>query len=181
MRRHRGLVTGLLTFLTYAWETDLCAQTVPGGFSLPVQQGSDLSEGTSMAIAPDGRVFVARSTGEVRVFKNGALLPAAFMRLPINSVDERGLLGVVLDPGFSVNGYLYVFYTMSSGTMNRISRFVANGDVRDVGIAEQILLDIDTSALNSSFHNGGALGFGIDGKLYIGVGDGMNSALSQNP
>jgi glucose/arabinose dehydrogenase len=181
MRHQFVLATGLLTFLVGAAAGDLFAQTVPGGFSLPAQQGSDLSDGTSMAFAPDGRLFVARVTGEVRIFKDGALLPAAFMRLAISSVDERGLLGITLDPDFATNGFVYVFYTMTSGTMNRISRFVASGDVRDTGIAEQVLLDIDTSALNPSYHQGGGLHFGLDGKLYVSVGDGMNAALSQDP
>jgi glucose/arabinose dehydrogenase len=181
MRHRFVLVTGLLTFLACALAGDLFAQTVPGGFSTPAQQGSDLSDGTSMAFAPDGRLFVARSTGEVRVFKNGALLPAAFVRLAISSVDERGLLGIAIDPDFATNGFVYVFYTMSSGTMNRISRFVAYGDERDPGIAEETLLDIDTSALNPSFHNGRGLHFGLDGKLYVSVGDGTTASLSQDP
>jgi glucose/arabinose dehydrogenase len=179
---HRSVpVTGLLTFLVCAAAGELFAQNVPGGFSAPEQQGTDLSDGTSMAFTPDGRLFVTRSTGEVRVFKNGALLPAAFMRLAINSVDERGLLGIAIDPDFAANGFVYVFYTMTSGTMNRVSRFVAAGDIRDVGVAEHVLLEIDTSALNPSYHNGGGLQFGADGKLLISVGDGMTAALSQNP
>lgn len=181
MRPRWFFAAGLLASVAGAAAGDLGAQTVPGGFSAPEQQGSDLSDGTSMAFSRDGRLFVARSTGEVRVFKNGALLPAAFLRLAINSVDERGLLGIALDPDFDANGYLYVFYTMSSGTQNRVSRFVAGGDVRDVRIAEHILLDIDNSALNPSFHNGGGLHFGLDGKLYLSVGDGMRASLSQDP
>lgn len=180
MRHRRFRATGVLALVVGA-AGELFAQSVPSGFSAPVQQGVDLSDGTSMAFTPDGRLFVARSTGEVRVFRNGALLPAAFTRLDVSSVDERGLLGIAIDPGFEVNGFVYVFYTRSSGTMNRLSRFRAAGDVRDPAIPEEVLLELDTSGLSSGVHNGGGLQFGLDGMLYVSVGDGFRAGLSQDP
>jgi glucose/arabinose dehydrogenase len=84
---------------------------------------------------------------------------------------------VAAHPNFASNGYVYVYYTTpSGGTHNRISRFVANGDV--AGGAEQVLVDLPTLGANN--HNGGALHFGVDGKLYVGVGDNQVSANAQN-
>ena len=54
----------------------------------------------------------------------------------------RGLLGVTLDPNFSTNHYVYVFYTATSPTVhNRVSRYTANGDVAVPG-SQKVLLDL---------------------------------------
>ena len=64
-----------------------------------------------------------------------------------------------------------------SSTTTRISRFSAIGDVADTA-SEVVLLDFDnlSSATN---HNGGALNFGVDGKLYAAHGENANGANSQ--
>ena len=157
------------------------AQTVPSGFGTPAQVGGDIADGTAMAFAPDGRLFVCRQTGEVRVIKNGSLLATPFLTLAVNSDGERGLLGIAFDPEFDVNRFVYVFYTMTGGTTNRVARYVANGDIRDTGVAEDVLIDLPTNTVsNPAYHNGGALHFGPDGKLYVGVGEGHESANAQS-
>src|SRR2546423_1105267 len=156
----------------------LKAATLPTGFA-EAQFGSNLGGATTaMAFAPDGRLFVCVKTGQLRVIKNGALLAAPFVSLSVDSNGERGLLGVAFDPNFSSNQFVYVYYTTSSSPIhNRISRFNANGDIA-AGNSEVALLDLDnlTSATN---HNGGAIHFGLDGKLYAGVGENNNSANAQ--
>ncbi|HEX2882067.1 MAG TPA: PQQ-dependent sugar dehydrogenase, partial [Polyangiaceae bacterium] len=89
-----------------------------------------LSGPTAMAIAPDGRIFVAQKTGAVRVVKNGATLTQPFASFTVDSLGERGLVGLTLDPNFASNGYVYVFYnTATGGLHNRISRLTASGDI----------------------------------------------------
>jgi glucose/arabinose dehydrogenase len=134
--------------------------------------------GTSMAFAPDGRLFVCEQQGRLRVIQDGALLPAPFLTLDVNSTGERGLLGVALDPGFPAQPYLYVYYTARSpSTHNRLSRFTASGNVA-VPHSEVVLLEQETLGAATN-HNGGALHFGADGKLYVGVGDNARSANAQ--
>ena len=134
-----------------------------------------------MSIAPDGRIFVAQQGGALRVVKNGALLAQPFLTVSVNSSGERGLLGVAFDPNFATNNFVYVYYTTSSSPIhNRVSRFTAsaaNPDVVAAGSEVQLLnLPTLSSATN---HNGGAIHFGTDGKLYIAVGDNANGANSQ--
>src|SRR6185503_12450835 len=110
--------------------------------------------------------------------KNGALLPTPFLTVTVNSSGERGLLGVAFDPQFASNGFVYVYYTATTPAIhNRVSRFTASGDVALAG-SEVVLLDLNnlSSATN---HNGGAMHFGPDGKLYVAVGENANSANSQ--
>lgn len=69
---------------------------------------SGFSSPTSMAVAPDGRLFVAEQGGRLRVVKANTLLATPFLTVPVTSTNERGLLGVTFDPNFAVNGYVYV-------------------------------------------------------------------------
>src|SRR5262245_22967881 len=87
--------------------------TVPGGFS-ETQVASGLAQPTTMAFAPDGRLFVALQGGALRVIKNGALLPTPFLTVPVDATGERGLLGVAFDPAFATNSYVYVYYTATA-------------------------------------------------------------------
>ncbi|MBL7877839.1 MAG: PQQ-dependent sugar dehydrogenase, partial [Cyclobacteriaceae bacterium] len=132
-----------------------------------------------MAFAADGRIFVAQQTGALRVIKNGTLLATPFVSLTVNSSGERGLIGVALDPDFTTNNFIYLYYTTNTAPIhNRIVRYTANGDVAMAG-SEQLILDLDnlTGATN---HNGGALGFGLDGKLYVAIGDNATGSNAQN-
>ena len=138
------------------------------------------SAATAMAFAPDGRLFVCLQSGQVRVVnKDGVLLASPFVTLSVDSIGERGLLGVAFDPNFASNHYVYVYYTVpGSPAHNRISRFTAYGDVA-VTNTEFVVVDLDnlSSATN---HNGGAIHFGPDGKLYVGVGENANGANAQS-
>ena len=63
-----------------------------------------------LAFAPDGRMFVWQRDGVVRIFKNGALLPAPFINIggQVNQFSDRGMLGLALHPNFAGNGFVYL-------------------------------------------------------------------------
>ena len=116
----------------------------------------------------------AASSSASREAGSASSRTACFSRLPSrpsvsDSSGERGLLGVAFDPAFLTTPYVYVYYTAYTPTVhNRISRFTANGDVAVPG-SEVVILELDR--LYASNHNGGALAFGPDGKLYAAVGE----------
>jgi len=155
------------------------AANLPTGFT-EVQVGGNLSGSlTAMAFAPDGRLFVCQQGGQLRVIKNGVLLSTPFVSLTVDSSGERGLLGIAFDPNFATNHYLYGYYTVATSPIhNRVSRFTAAGNTAAPG-SEIVILNLDnlSSATN---HNGGAIHFGPDGKLYIGVGENANGANAQS-
>jgi len=165
--------------LAWAPAPSLSAATLPPGFA-DFQVATGLASPTAMAIAPDGRLFVCEQGGRLRVIKNGALLPAPFVSISVDSNGERGLLGVAFDPDFASNQFVYVYYTTStSPAHNRVSRFTASGDVAAAG-SEVAILEIDNLLPGAVAHNGGALHFGPDGKLYIGVGDNVVTENAQS-
>jgi len=143
---------------------------------------SGLTQPTSMAFSPDGRLFVTEKGGKVRVIKNGTLLSTPFLSVSVSTERERGLIGITFDPDFESNSFIYIHYTRSSPIKGRVSRFTAssaNPDVAQVG-SEFVLLDNIPSPTDR--HQGGAIHFGNDGKLYIAIGDGgfSESANAQN-
>jgi glucose/arabinose dehydrogenase len=142
-----------------------------------VAQG--LASPTTMQFAPDGRLFVAEQGGRLRVIENGSLLPSAFVTLPVDAAGERGLLGIAFDPSFAANAYIYLYYTTAASPVhNRISRFLANGNLAVPG-SEVILVDLDNLS-SASNHNGGAMHFGPDGKLYVAVGENARASEAQS-
>src|SRR5687768_8895066 len=156
---------------------DEISQNLPSGFT-KTRVASGLSLPVGMAFAPDGRLFViergtqAGGTARIRIIKSGSLLSTPFVSFAVNNAsvgaNERGLLGIALDPNFASNKFVYVYYTTnSSPAFNKVARFTGNGDVAVAGSETQILRLPDVSVGN---HNGGALAFGKDGKLYVGLG-----------
>ena len=144
---------------------------------------AQVTKPTAMAVAPDGRLFVAQkannNVAKLRVIKNGHLLSKPFLKLNTDTSYFRGLLGVTLDPGFSSNHYVYVFYTATSPTVhNRVSRFTASGDVAAAG-SEKVIIELPSLG-NTGGHYGGSLRFGADGKLDVGVGDDTTPNAAQS-
>jgi glucose/arabinose dehydrogenase len=86
---------------------------------------------------------------------------------PLNT--EEGLLGLAYAPDYASSGTFYVYYTTGGPRHNRLSRFTARGAAADPA-SEQAVMELPEKY--NSNHNGGALAFGPDGMLYVGVGDG---------
>ena len=131
-----------------------------------------------MAIAPDGRVFVAEQDGVIRVIKDDVLLPTAFATLAVDAAGERGLVGLAFDPDFASTGYVYVCYTTRSpGAHGRLSRLTADGDLVRPD-SEVVLMELPDLE-GATIHMGGAIQFGPDGKLYLSVGDNAKPTRAQ--
>jgi glucose/arabinose dehydrogenase len=147
---------------------------------------SDLATPIGLVGAPgvDDRTFIVEQTGRIHVVQGSERLPAPFLNLADRLVrlnrdyDERGLLGLAFHPAFAANGRLFVYYSTPAAPdaeppvdhTNRLSEFSVglDADAADPG-SERVILEFDQPQPN---HSGGALGFGPDGLLYLGTGDG---------
>ncbi len=166
------------------------AATLPGGFSeVAITGGNIITEATGMAFSPDGKLFVLEQGGTIEVYQGAGATTWTrrqanfFANTPLNvdESDERGLLGIAFDPNYLTNRFVYVYYTVGTGAArNRIARYKANanGDLAIAGSARTIM-DLDNLS-GAGNHNGGAMHFGPDGKLYVAVGDNANAANSQS-
>lgn len=167
----------------------LAATVTPPGGALPARASAEPPTGfvesiyaadlptddlTGLKFAPDGRLFVIARTGEVWIIRDGSRLEDPFVTLDVDhSAVEAGLVGIAFDPEFEENGYVYLNYTARTPSPHqRISRFRAVGDRAG---PERILLDLEP--IHEPRHVGGAMVFGADGMLYVGVGE---SGLEDN-
>ncbi|XP_073706730.1 HHIP-like protein 1 [Garra rufa] len=150
----------------------LCLEEVANGLRNPV----------AMVHANDGthRFFVAEQLGYVWTYlPNGSRIDRPFLNLTEAILtspwvgDERGFLCIALHPRFTTVKKAYVYYSVSVKKQERIrvSEFlVSDSDMNMLDhSSERTLLEVDEPASN---HNGGQLLFGLDGYLYIFIGDG---------
>ncbi len=124
----------------------------------------------------DGLLFVTEQRGLIHGFVNDPNVSGSFIFLDITDRvstrgNEEGLLGLAFDPDYSENGRLYVYYSAANPRRSVLSRFQAQPDdlTQADSDSEVIIMEIPQPYSN---HNGGQLAFGLDGYLYIGLGDG---------
>ncbi len=147
----------------------------PAGLSIrldPVVTNLNSPLGIVSARDGSGRLFVVEQPGRIRIVRDGAVLDQPFLNIipRVSSGGERGLLGLAFAPGYPADPRFFVDYTDTSGN-TVVSSFTVPAATPDQADAttERVLLHIDQPFAN---HNGGALAFGPDGDLYIGMGDG---------
>lgn len=147
-------------------------EIVASGLQRPVQ-ATHAGDGSQ-------RIFIVEQTGYVRIYDEGLVLSEPFLGIPelITCCGEQGLLGLAFHPNYIVNGYSYIYYTRLADGASVIARYSVSADPNQVDPqSAKILLTIDQPYSN---HNGGQLAFGIDGYLYIGMGDGGSGGDPQN-
>lgn len=193
-RRRRYLERRRLRPQIELLEDRLTPTVLPSGFNETlITSQSDLSGPTAMEFSPTGQLWVLEQTGRVKLVRTGTGTDAGTthtaLTLTVDSAGERGLLGIAFDPTYDGAGantdYVYLYYTTprtsaSDPANNRVSRFTVTGagtTTPTLG-SELLLLDLppedednNPATDGDTNHNGGALHFGPDGKLYIAVGD----------
>ncbi|MBN8480329.1 MAG: PQQ-dependent sugar dehydrogenase [Xanthomonadales bacterium] len=152
---------------------------------------------TQVAFAHDGRVFVAEKAGRVWMYDNlldATPVEVADLSAVVHDFQDRGLLGLALDPRFPERPYLYVLYAFNGGLFADVPpRWPATGcanpvgnnagcvvsgrlsrlTLRDTQVIEERVLVEDWYQQYPS-HSIGSVRFGADGYLYAGGGDGAS-------
>jgi glucose/arabinose dehydrogenase len=147
-RARPGTPNAVVTGLSVPWGIAF----LPGGDALVTERDS----ARLLRVTPFGRVTVV---GKVPGVEAGG---------------EGGLLGVAVGPSFLRDRFVYVYFT--SGSDNRISRFVYPSGGGGVGRLQHIVTGIP----HGGNHNGGRLAFGPDGMLYASTGERGDPGLSQD-
>ena len=170
-----GLID-LFTFGLFGLSGHYKTQTVFIGVQRSVVV-SGLNSPVDFRFLPDGRLLVAEKGGAIKVVdKNGNVLAQPLLTLSVNTVGERGVSGLAIDPQFATNGHIYVAYT-TAAIKDRLSQFTVVGNSAALGTEVVFMESPDTVA---NYHHGGGLAFGPDGKLYWGKGDNFVGANAQD-
>ncbi len=136
---------------------------VAGGFDRPLF--------VTHAPGDHGRIFVLTKTGRVFVVDLSTGAKSEFLHItPISTNSERGLLGLAFHPDFPETNAFFVNYTDANGN-TVIARYGVTENPNVADSVGEVVLTVNQPAPN---HNGGWMGFGPDGYLYIALGDGGN-------
>ncbi len=144
-----------------------------------------LSTPTDIAVLPDGRAIIVQKNGDIATVPAAGGTPVED-HINVNTDSEQGLLGVIADPNFATNQYIYVYADRPDSTpdmaefnranRHQIFRYKFGADSK-LG-TQTVVLDMGLEG--PANHDGG----GIDiygGNLYLGVGDtGANSDTPSN-
>jgi len=121
--------------------------------------------------------YLSERTGSIVKIENGKMeRQRVQLEKPLAQAAEAGLLGFVLDPGFSDNQKAFAYYTYVDDNGGQFNRVVVLGFRDSVWSEERILLD---RILSAAYHHGGRLKIGPDGKLYITTGDATKPSVAQ--
>lgn len=147
-------------------ETPLGTVRVASGLSLPL-----------FVTAPPGdtsRVFIVEQRGgdlrgRIKILRGGSILPTEFLTTGVLSgSSEQGLLGLAFSPDYATSGRFFIYYT-DAGGMIRVARHTVSANPDVANATGTVILSIYHPFTN---HNGGWMGFGPDGFLYLATGDG---------
>ncbi len=138
----------------------------------PILGGHQFHQPIEMLELPDGSLLVAEQRGYITRFvdDNGEIEQFGILDLTesITFRGEQGLLSMALHPDYEDNPFLFVYYSPRGENITRLSRFRI---VQGQAFVESELVIIEVAQPYSN-HNGGAIRFGPDGMLYLGLGDG---------
>jgi glucose/arabinose dehydrogenase len=127
--------------------------------------------------AEPGRIYVLEKRGRIRTLDRGRLLPGSFLDLrpSVRAQGEEGLLSLTFHPRYRANRRVYVAFNDRRGDVNLVEYRTSRGRVVP-STARRILLVDKLEGV--TWHNGGQLQFGRDGKLYFSSGDSAHTPLS---
>ncbi|MEU9611289.1 PQQ-dependent sugar dehydrogenase [Streptomyces sp. NPDC048209] len=156
---------------------------------------AETGEPMTLAVLPDRSVLHTSRDGTLRLTDAAGTTKVAG-RLNVYTHDEEGLQGVGVDPGFTTNRFVYLYYAPQLSTpagdapangstadfapfdgVNRLSRFVLRTDGTLDTANEKKILDVPASR-GLCCHVGGDIDFDAQGNLYLSTGDDSNPFAS---
>ena len=138
---------------------------------------SDLTEPMEFDMLPDGKVIFVERRGAIKLFNPGTGLVSTAYKLPVHSEYEDGLMGVALDPHWTQNHWIYLYYSPDTDyAVNYLSRFNFVADTLDRA-SEKVLLEVAVQR-EECCHAAGCIEFDDLGNLYLSTGDNTNPFAS---
>ncbi|TYB65407.1 oxidoreductase [Nonomuraea sp. PA05] len=172
--RARVILTLLVCLLAFGVGVPPAQAQVVGGFDFGRAEVSvtGLQVPWALAFLPDGSALASeRNTGRVMQVRPGQAPVQVATVSGVSASGESGLLGLAVSPSYPQDGWVYAYFTSTSGD-NRLVRFQLS--------APQTQPVLFSGVPSASIHDGGRIAFGPDGMLYVATGDANNTANAQN-
>ncbi len=176
------LALTLATSASLSAQTPIIADQIISGLTRPVFMTSPPGDFDRLFIVEQRGSAGTSTRADIRIMdlKTHVMRPKPFHTIsPVNTSSEEGLLGLAFHPNYANNGYFFTYHTNSSGN-NVVTRWQVSGTNPDSAnpLSATTLFTINHPI--ESNHNGGWIGFGPDGYLYIAVGDGGGGGDTNN-
>jgi cytochrome c len=143
----------------------------------------ELDEPVELAVLPGERILFVERKGAVKLYSPATKKVKQIATIPVigkynnGDVAEDGLLGLVADPGFARNGFVYMFYSPAGPEpRNVLARYRMRGDSLDLSSAK-VMLEVAVQR-DQCCHTGGSMAFDAKGNLYLSTGDNTNPHAS---
>ncbi len=158
-----------------------CAATQDDSYQL-VQLVGETNNPMMLEVTNDGDVFYVERDGRIRLVDGETQATTTALSLSVFQENEDGLQGMVLDPDFDTNGWMYLYWSPldvgSYGPHNVVSRFTYNPDTRLIDPASRADVLRVTVQRDECCHVGGDMIFDNDGNLILVTGDNTNPFAS---
>lgn len=139
-----------------------------------------LDEPMAMTMFRDGRVLFIERKGQIHSYNPATGKINLIATIPIStnytsregvvSEAEDGLLGIVQDPQYETNHWLYLYYSPAGDeAKNIVARYELRGDELLMS-SRKVLIEIPTQR-EQCCHTGGGMVFDRSGNLYVATGD----------
>jgi len=131
----------------------------------------DLFEPMEMKMLPDDKIIFIERRGAIKLYDPEQGNTREVSKLNVFTTGEEGLLGIAIDPNWSENHFIYLFYTPNKDSRSlRLSRFVFLNDSLHKS-SEIVMLKVPTFDVEEDYHVAGSLEFDEAGFLYLSIGD----------
>jgi len=127
-----------------------------------------------MVFLDNGDLLFTEKRGELRLIRNGQLLPEPIKGLPeIYVHGQGGLLDLELHPNYRQNGWIYMSYSSPSETKGESGEntTLMRARIRDHELVDKQVIFKASPNTTKGQHFGGRIEFDNDGYLYLSVGE----------
>lgn len=150
--------------------------TKPGSLDEPMQ----------MTFLNDDRILFVERKGNLKSLdlKTNEVKRISF--IPVNTKytskegkvteAEEGLMGIIADPGFAKNNWIYMYYADTAEAKHVLARWELHGDSL-YGSTKKIVLEIPNQR-ETCCHTGGGMVFDKDGNLFLTVGNNTGNPVA---
>ena len=138
-----------------------------------------MDEPMAMDFLPEERIIIVERKGDVKIFDESTGAISLVTHIPVNTKytnkegrvreAEEGLMGVIADPGYEENNWIYMYYADPDEPKHVLARWELKGLDLD-STSKIVVLEVPTQR-EECCHTGGGMDFDKNGNLYLTVGN----------